>query len=207
MTLKQMIARVMRALPMSAPGQLGETDIIDLLNEAQRELAVRSNKYCIQETALEADYDTVALPDDLLKLVEVYWGDGGTKRELYPEKERYPLTDTVEEGEGESEYSVGYPSKYYVKDRRIIIRPIPTTDNTVYVLYVNRPTDMVEDDDEPELDGSEEYLIACALQRIHLEAGSEMARVWEAEKLKHFVIWRDSSDQNYETAFKVDGSW
>ena len=200
MTLNQMIARVMRALPNLPPGAIGEQDIIDMLNAAQQSLAVISNRFVVQEVLVPAQFDTVAFPDDLLKLVAVYWGDAKTKRELYPEKDRLP-TDN-EEGT-----TVGWPVKYYTKDKRIILRPIPTMNNTVTVAYINKPADMTEDNDLPKLDGSDEYLIAHALHRIHLEANSQAFQIWEIEKMKAEQEWRASSDQNYEVPFNVTGSW
>ena len=200
MALKQMIARVMRALPNLPPGAIGEQDIIDMLNAAQQSLAVISNRFVVQEVLVPVQFDTVAFPDDLMKLVAVYWGNSETKRELYPEKDRLP-TDN-EEGT-----TVGWPVKYYTKDKRIILRPIPTMNNTVTVAYINKPADMTEDNDLPELDGSDEYLIAHALHRIHLEANSQAFQIWEIEKMRAEQEWRASSDQNYEVPFNVTGSW
>ena len=200
MTLKQLIARVMRALPNLPPGAIGEPEIIDMLNEAQRSLAILSNRINTKETTLLAGVDTVNFPTDLMKLVAVYWGDAKTKRELYPEKERLPTDNYAEE-------DTGWPVKYYTITKKVVLRPIPTQGNTVTIAYIGKPVDMVEDADLPDLDGSDEYLIAHALHRIHLEANSQAFQIWEMEKMRAEQEWRASSDQNYEVPFNVTGSW
>ena len=59
MTLKKLIARVMRAIPNLPPGTIGETDVIDILNEGQLNLARLSSKITTEETDLEFPTGTV----------------------------------------------------------------------------------------------------------------------------------------------------
>lgn len=199
MNLREMVARVMRSLKSIPPGTVGYTDIVDILNQGQRQLAVHSNKICVFETTLEGNKDIIALPTDLLKLYSVYWKSPNGMRELSPARGKLPI-DTVVESRAE-------PINYYVKDGTVIVRPIPGFEGTLSVSYVPKPTEMVNDSDEPDLEGSEEYLVAFTLHRIFIEHGNPLAQVWEVEMTREQVNYIATTDQNYMTPFQSEISW
>ena len=203
MILKQMIARVMRALPNLAPGTLGENDIVDLLNQAQTHLSRISVKLKVAEFELEEDTNIVPFPLDLMTLSSVYWTSDSIERELYPSMDRVPIgTELIDDDDVSTE-----PTRYYVKGSRVMVYPVPKVEGTVSIAYVAKPTTMVKDTDVPDLEGSEEYMIAFALQRIHAEANSPALQIWEQEKLKEEQTYMQTTDQNYRTPFQVDLSW
>jgi hypothetical protein len=203
MTLKQLIARVMRALPATTPGSIGENDIIDILNQGQLHLSRVSAKKIVYQHALEEDYDIVPFPSDLHIIARVYWESDNVSRELYPDKEPLPVDEELDD----TEDTADEPNRYYVLGRRLAIRPVPAVDGTVSIYYVPKPTTMASDTDEPDLDGSDEYLIAFALHRLHLEANSPVFQLWEMEKAKEEYTWLQTANQNYETPFQVEQRW
>ena len=257
MNLKKMIARVMRALPHTPPNVIGEQDVIDLLNEAQLNLARLSSKISTEETDLEfqsgvvnvtlkevewvsgdkfdttwtgtieiddevytidsvtdsenlvltesagtdtgLDYeisiapDVVALPSDLLKLESVYFDD----KELTPGADKVPV----------EHISYGTPAYYYVFGSDIVLRPKPNLERTLKVGYMATPTELADDADVPDLVGSEEYLIAYTLYRLHLEASSPNFQLWNSARAEALIYFMETSDQNYQTPFRVSPRW
>ena len=198
MTLQEMVARVMRAIPGVAPGVIGELDVIDMLNEAQKHLSRLVSRFVVSEFELEADYNIVPMPTDLLTLISVHWKSDSVERELYPSPERLPV---------ENVYSINEPKLYYVKAERVIVQPTPLVDGTVSIAYVPTPTAMSKDTDTPDLKDSEGYLIAYALHRLHLEAGSPQLQLWELEKMKEEHTFIQTSDQNYSNPIQLDMNW
>ncbi len=195
MKLKKLVARVMRALPNLAPGTIGEQDIIDILNQAQEHLSRLSAKVVSSEFALEAEYNIVPFPTDLLTLESVSWTSGSVERELYPARNKLPVGNETD--------SISEPQRYYTKGSRVEIYPIPHVDGTVTITYVPTPTEMSDDDDTPDLEGSDNYLVAFALHRLHLEASSPLFQIWETEKNKEEYTFMQTTDQNYRTGFSV----
>jgi hypothetical protein len=215
MNLKQMVARVMRALPTMAPGAIGEPDIVDMLNQGQLHLSRVVSKFIVSEFELEADYNIVPFPDDLLTMNTVYWTSDAVERELYPAKDKMPignespLTIAVSPSTSStySDEATTEPTKYYTKGGRIYVYPIPRVAGTVSIAYIPKPTEMADDDDTPDLEGSDNYLIAFALHRLHLEAGSPLLQLWEMEKGKEEFTFLQTTDQNYRTPFQVEMRW
>ena len=215
MNLKQMVARVMRALPNMAPGVVGEQDIVDILNQGQLHLSRISAKVIVSEYSLSANYNIVPFPDDLLTIASVYWASASVERELYPAGNKIPLGSedpvtlaiTTTAGSTYSDSNSTEPTRYYTKGGRIMIYPLPKVAGTVSIAYVPKPTEMEEDDDTPDMEGSENYLIAFALHRLHLEAGSPLFQLWEMEKGKEEYTYMQTTDQNYRTPFQVEARW
>lgn len=266
MTLKTLVARVMRALPALAPGALGAYDIIDLLNEAQLNLARLSNKVSVEMTELitvtstgvvdtdgtaveyvsgdkfnlawkgtieidstdytvsyvvddenlvltssagtntavayevEAIPDRVDFPTDLLKVVTVYYSADKNELETAIGKVHREIdSDEIDDSSD--------PTEYYTVGTEIILRPRPTTEDIVYVAYIPKPATLAADTDEPELDGADEYMVAYALYRIHLEANSPSFQLWDMERSRALATFMETSDQNYQTAFRVIPYW
>jgi hypothetical protein len=203
--LKKLVARVMRALPNLAPGVVGEQDIIDILNQAQEHLSRLSVKTVSSEHEIEAEYNIVPFPTDLLTLDSVYWTSSAVERELYPARNNMPLGNEANLEDEVDETTE--PTRYYTKGSRIEIYPRPYVDGTVTMTYVARPTEMSDDDDTPDLEGSDNYLIAFALHRLHLEASSPLFQIWESEKNKEEYTFMQTTDQNYRTGFTVQAQW
>ncbi len=198
MALKEMIARVMRAVPAVAPGTIGENDIVNILNQAQQHLARLSSRSVIEEHTLAAGDDTVSMPVDVSALVSVYWKSDSIERELSVTEERVLL---------DREFTVSEPTHYYTKAGEIVVYPSPAIEGDVSVHYVPVPALMSEDTDTPDLKNCEEYLIAFALHRLHLEAGSPMLQLWEVEKMKEEHTFMQTSDQNYSTPIMIELKW
>ena len=215
MNLKKMIARVMRALPNMAPGTIGEPDIVDILNQGQLHLSRMSAKVTVTEFDLAADYHIVPLPMDILTIDSVYWVSDAIKRELHPAKDQLPigvenpltLTGITSTASTYADKAGTEPRRYYTKGSRLLIYPIPRVSGTVSISYVAQPTEMSDDNDTPDLEGSENYLIAFALHRLHLEAGSPLLQLWEMEKGKEEYTFMQTTDQNYRTPFQVEARW
>ena len=202
MNLKKMTARVMRALPNLPPNTIGTNNIVDLLNEGLENLASMSNKTTTLVYAVEEDTDSVYFPSDMLRLVNVYWSDDKTELEASLEKTPKPYLD-----EDDDEEYTGTPIYYYVEDGRIVLRPIPNEDENLYVVYTRKPTTMTNDTDEPDLEGAEEYMIAYALYRLHLEANSPSFQLWDMERTRALAVFTDVHDGNYQTPFRVIPTW
>ncbi len=193
MTLKQMIARVNRALTGIAPGRIGEPDIVDMLNDAQRELAKQSTKVTEKEIEVDKNQEKVPFPDDLLILSTVLWSD--ERRELMEEPTRMPERD------------FGDPRFYYIENGQILFHPVPNRENTVHIVYKPEPEALKEDEDTPYIEGAGNYMVAYTLHRIHLENGTQVIGLWENEKYKELISFLDGEDQNYYTPFRVPPRW
>lgn len=205
----------MRALPDMPPGAIGEPDIVDMLNQGQLHLSRMSAKMTVTEFALEADHHIVPLPTDILTIDSVYWVSSATERELYPSKDKLPigiedpltLTGVTSTASTYVDTATTEPTRYYTKGSRILLYPIPRVSGTVSISYVPQPTEMSDDDDTPDLEGSENYLVAFALHRLHLEAASPLLQLWETEKMKEEYTFMQTTDQNYRTPFQVEARW
>jgi len=195
MELKQLIARVNRATPNLPPGSIGTNDIIDLLNEGQLNLANMSHKTALKKYELEDGYDAVPFPEDKLKIVNVYWSED--KRKLEAGAGSVP-----DSGEWATE-----PRIYYMMSSAIMLRPVPRTGDSVYVEYIPKPVPMEEDGDEPELDGADEYIVAYALHRLHLEGNSPGADTWDRERARALALFLETHDQEYQAPFKILPLW
>lgn len=193
MKLKKMIARVFRALPSLPPGTMGEPEIVDLLNEGLKNIALLTKKTTMLPYDLDEDSDSIPFPEDMIKLVNVFWSDDKTE-----------LMAGIGKSFGDE---TGDPLYYYVEDGRIVVRPIPTTDDSLWVEYVRQPTELKDDDDEPDIEGSSEYIISFALHRIHLEASSPAIQLWEMERYRTLSLFMETVDDNYQTPFRVVQSW
>ncbi len=198
MNLKIMIGRVMRALPPVTPGTYGENNIIDMLNESQHTLLPYTSKTKSTTITLTPGQYEIEKPTDMVSVANILYG--ADKRELEAAGSRLPKHDLDDESR------FGEPLKFYIKDN-IIIYPPTKIENTLIINYICKPTDMTLDNDEPEFNGSGEYLIASTLTRIHLEAGSELQQKWEREKMIALHDYMNTYDQNYATPFQITRLW
>ena len=196
MNLKQMTARVFRALPSLPPGSIGEHDIVDMLNEGLQKIAKISNKEAALNYEVPSGTDTIAFPVDMLKLANAYWGKD--KRELEMPMTSMPLDDGTETGE---------PRRIHVADGHFTVRPVPARGDTLTITYIRKPTEMVEDEDVPDIEGTEEFLVANALYKIHLEANSQAFQIWEMEAAKALAVFMQVENENYALPFRVTAQW
>ncbi len=184
----------MRALPHTMPGSIGELDIINMLNEAQLNIASMTNKTKEEEVTLVADDDTIPIPDDSLKIVTVFWGDDKTE-----------LASAI--GDVPSEEDSDDPTRYYTYQGDLIVRPTPASETTYYVVYIPKPIDLADDADTAFLPGSEEYLISYVLYRVHLEANSPQFQLWDMERMRALSMFKETMDQDYDTPFRILPQW
>ncbi len=194
MTLKQMVARIMRALPHTMPGSIGELDVINILNEAQLNIASMTGKTKEESVTLDGDDDTIPMPSDSLKIVTVYWGADKTE-----------LASAI--GDVPSKEVTGDPTRYYTYQGNLIVRPTPASETTYYVVYIPKPVDLADDADTAFLPGSEEYLISYVLYRIHLEANSPQFQIWDMERMRALAMFKETMDQDYDTPFRILPQW
>jgi len=193
MTLKELIARVMRGMPTIQPAKVSEPDIIDIINEGIKEIAKLSNITTVEEYTVEAETEYVELPDNFLKLKNVFWGED--KRELLMGHSDMPRE------------ILRTPKYFYLRKGKIYFRPIPNIEEPMYLVYIPLPAKLVNDGDEPEIENIEEYLVAYTLEKIHLENNSAMKDRWEIEKLKALSIYLDTDDSQYVTPFRPTMLW
>lgn len=190
-----MLARVHRAVPTLPPNQVGEQDIIDMFNEGLYHLATVTSKVSHLRCALDAGSNTIPFPEDFLRISNVY--DGNTNKELWQMEGHYKT----------KEDSTGEPKEYYIEDGRLHFYPTPLVDTSVVIEYMRRPTELVNDDDEPDIENTEEYLIAYAVRNIYFESGSPMFQYWDSkrtEALAHFV---HTTEDTYSAPFRIVQSW
>ena len=198
MMLSMMVARVMRSMKGIAPGTYGYNDIVDMFNEGQRELSVISSKIAVAEIEVDAGDNAVDMPVDILSLSGVRWTSQSTSRMLTPTKDYLP---------NDHNETVSEPYRYYTHNRQILIRPTPGVDGVLSIEYIPVPPPLEDDEDTPYLEGSEDFLIANALFKMHLEMGTPMMQIWEQERRKHMGHYVATTDQNYATPFEGDLIW
>ena len=193
MTLKNMIARVMRALPTIDPSEVSEPDIVDILNEGLKYIASLSHITKTEEYTINEEQEYLDLPDDMLRLKNVYWSED--KKELIMGKRDLPKDLT------------GEPIYYYLRQGKIYLRPIPDLEEQLYLVYIPKYEAMVEDNDTPGIEHIEEFLIAYTLEKIHLEANSPMVERWEMEKVKALGMYLEIYDSEYVIPFNITPLW
>jgi len=195
-TLRELIARVLRALPAESPDRWGDFDIQQMLNKGQDELAVYTNQVVVSEINLPAETSEIDLPEDLLKLVEVYWGDEDGRRRLIFQKEYVTSYET----KGDLMY-------YNVLSNKLKFWPVPDVDSNIYLVYVKKPTPMMKNDDEPAFEGSGEVLVAYTLREIYMENSDPKGEFWDIEYNRQLMLWKASYDQHYQKPFQVEMIW
>lgn len=193
MQLKDMIGRVRRALVDVPPDRYGDYDIIELLNNGQKELTGYSHKKETVEVEIEPEQENIPFPEDLLKLVNAYIGERGIElKDLNREMKR-------------KEY--GEPRSYYVRQGKLYLWPIPRVEDTVIIEYIPHPEKLTEDDDEPSIEGAAEYMVAYALRQIYMELNSPLFELWQQEKMRLLHLFVDNEDQHYQGSFTVNLRW
>ncbi len=185
-------------MPNLPPGMYGENNIIDILNEAQKSiLQFTSITKLIEEEIDAGDYE-IAIPDDFISISNIYWGDD--KKELMAGGSKVPKVDLDEP------VNYGEPKWFYVRDN-IIIYPPANINNSIYINYIAEPVKLEADNDTAHFRGSEEYMIAYAISRLHLEANSESYMQWERERLMALQTYLHVHDQNYAVPFQITRLW
>ncbi len=197
MNLQQILSRVTRVLKSEMDSNWGEEELVDLINKGQDTLATRALSFTTDVTVVPADTDNVAFPADMLKILEVYWGDDEVTRKLLLHVKRIPTVPSA----------TGTPSYYSVREKKIYLHPIPDTEKNLTLLYIQKPEPMEALNDEPHFEDSAEALIAYAIYHACLELGDPMVATWDEVYQREVKNFLNGLQQNNDSAFQVRAVW
>ncbi len=197
MNLQQILSRITRVLKSEMDSNFGEEEIVGLVNKGQDILATRALSFVTEEITVPADTSVVNFPEDLLKIVECYWGDSDVNRKLLLRVKRLPTVPSA----------VGTPRHYSAREGAIHLHPIPDTEKNLTILYIQKPEPMVTLTDEPHFDDSAEALIAYAIYHAFLEIGDPMVTTWDEIYRRELQSFLDGLQQNYQEPFQVRAIW
>ena len=201
MTLKEILARVMRLAHDLPPDRYGENDLIDMVNVAQEEIAMRSSRFEQQDEVMPAGDSEADLPGDMLRLQEVYWGDEQRMRELFPWVGRVPPSGSV----------TGIPVRYIVSGDKLILNPVPDMEKTLSIIYTPKPAKLGEVpgglDEEVGLPGAGDVIVSYVLFRIGVETmDADRVAIWQADYERKLEQWLATYDDVYQKPIKVRNS-
>lgn len=132
--------RVKRQFGDTAGAQILDADIVDWVNEAQREIYVQNN-LGMKKGTLPTIVGTneYAFPNDLMRLFSVKY-DGSTLEELSQQDidQVFPNYDNV--------LTRGTPSHYWTYADKITLYPVPDTIKNLTIFYNRFPVDIAADD-------------------------------------------------------------
>jgi hypothetical protein len=117
------------------------------LNDAQTEIAIRANVPGLidsESVSVVAGTTAYALPTDFLRPVAVY--DATNSRQV-----RARQIDLRDYAGGIDSSATGAPTLYTVTNSGLVLYPSPDQSYSVTMTYYRRPTEMVDDDDPPEI--------------------------------------------------------
>ncbi len=206
--LETLLKRIMAALSNESPHTLSNHYIFALINEAQLNLATYSDKTTTEVIEVEAEESVIDMPEDLFRLVTVYWGDDISKKELSPQTGRLPLDSVYEDEDGEG-LDTGDPTSYYVNGDSLIIRPIPQTEGNLYILYIAKPAIIVEADDDLTFPDAAGYIFNYVINQYYLNDGNiYVSNNWKPKMEESLWEWiNNSSNQNYTHPIVVKPRW
>lgn len=138
----QIKTRVKRQFGDTSGAQIGDTDIVDWINEAQREIYVKNNlgmtKGVVPTIIGTGEYPFPTNPP-LMRLFSLKF-DGSVLQEISIQDidNIFPDYDTVQER--------GIPTAYWTYADKFSLYPIPSVVKNLTILYNRFPTDIAADD-------------------------------------------------------------
>lgn len=160
-----------------------ESDIISHINSAQLKLAQTSHTLKYQNVTVGAN-GKVEIPSDCLYIRDVFYKNYWVPHypeNGYPDNSWYGLT--------------------WVKDGNyIVFIPELSQGATVQLVYTPKPSELVNDEDETELEFADEYLIAYAVYRTRAETMGvfdETTNYWGDKANAAFANWVDLNKKRH----------
>jgi hypothetical protein len=153
------------------------------LNAAQAQLAAVSDGASYYKMPHHAGEGDFMPPEDCLALKEVLWeSSSGIRRKLRLSGGYVPAVE-----------SLGTPCEYVQKGAGVFgLVPVPSEPGYLVLGYVRRPTEMVDDNDVPELPDAEEAMVAYATRACLMDLGDHAAAApWGARYEDCLRRWRD----------------
>ncbi len=200
-TLAQMVTDVRNILEEPVPARWTDAKLKEYLNKCQEDFAVLAERLKTEEVTLDAGDGTLPFPDDFLMMSEMYWMDGDQKREIKPGTTNVPLDDSANTSPATG------PTRYYMVNGVFEIRPVQAVDTDIIIVYYEDPDDMVEDDDRPHFNHTQDALIAGAVWMAYRDDNDPREQLWSnnysIEKQKWLVI----ETQNYQDGFQQISNW
>jgi len=191
MDLKTLRATVRRILfDQAAPtaSRWSDDDLNRFLNEALLEVSRAAKRRKIQDYSLTAGSESIALPQDLLRLDAVLWKDNGAASwsQVAHAETPYPLDD--------EEY---YERLYWVIGSNMVFRPVPETPYTVRLGYFYKFPDLAADTDVPEPANVDGILIAYAMWQALDFDGSPLSAIWQQKFTQQITGWALAEQRKY----------
>lgn len=144
MTLAEMRALLRSRIGNPSPGEIPDSTLDLLLNEAQRDIGDRypfEELRCLAQFAIEAGTADYNLPEDL-EAIRRMWIDGHGRIHRRTERFLAAMPPAVQSG----------APRHYVRLKRFIrLVPVPDATYTVNLYYTSTAPDMQVDEDEPVL--------------------------------------------------------
>lgn len=146
--------------------------MIDMINEGQRLLAADAKLQGTYEIQLQHDQSSYPLPDDFKEFISVFHGDTNSPEHVYE------LSDigSVESG-------------VFLYNNELIFRPGPGSSEKVKLYYYKYPTELVEQEDEPEIDSRYHEVLATYAAAMILSLPGIQVNSGLVDR--YFAIWNE----------------
>jgi len=205
--VQRVYERIMKVLGNEEPSSLSEDYVLELINEAQRRLAFYSNRPRTEEVILMPGDVEADLPPDLMRLVTVYWRYKQDKKQLRAAVGTPPFD--LEFQEEIDEIGEGTPRFYYIKHQKILIKPTPTVESQLYIVYIENPRAITELEDQLTFENSEDFIFNQAVFQFFMDNGEEYrANQWKPRRDESFMEWIENSEnQNHAQPIVMKMRW
>jgi len=205
--VQRVYERIMKVLGNEEPSSLSEDYILELINEAQRRLALYSSRTKTSEVFMIPGDVEAELPPDLLSIVTVYWRHNQDKKELRSGAGAPPLD--LEFQEEIDDKGEGTPQLYYVKHEKLLIQPSPSVESQLYIVYNESPSQITEVSDRLAFESSEHFIFYQAVYQYFMDNGEEYrANQWKPRRDESLMEWIENSEnQNYAQPIIMKLRW
>lgn len=167
--------RVKRQFGDQSGAQLLDADIVDWINEAQREIYTKNNLGMTKGTiATVIGTGEYSFPTNLMRLFSVKY-DGNALKEITIQDidNVFPNYDTVQDR--------GTPNTYWTYADKFILYPIPDSVKNLTILFNRFPVDIAADDTVPldlDLKYHNRVLEYCYAQAAQLDGDMQSYVMW-----------------------------
>ena len=209
--VQDLLERIMRVLGTEDQFFLSDEYLFALINEAQKKLAIYSQRPLTEELDLFPGEQEASLPPNCQRVLTAYWGPvaatNDERIELKPATGFPPLDEEFEEEL--DEVGEGDPEWYYLKPGRILVSPSPSVESKLYLVFNGRPQVIDDPIDRLEYEDSEDFIFNYVVHQFYVDRDETVsAREWKARMNESFADWiYGTENQNFTQPLVIKAMW
>lgn len=188
MNRKEIRVAVRDVLREPVPARWSDATLNTYINNAISEAEKTLMRSKVSTIGVEAGQEIIQLPSDCNVLNTLYWKNDEIKRQFAG----LPMGDEKD-----------VPSKYWLINDEIILRPIPNEPGTITIEHGYELPKLYTDDDSP-VDGLDSFVKAHAVYEAYFDDGDPRFELWRQRKTEELVLWMNREMSNYSIGFRVD---